>query len=305
VSIIISAIIVVASGGSALGIFLAGVASGGIMTGTWQGAFKGGLFALFSAGIAQGVGDAFFNSFGLEHGATLFSSTKVGAQALRAVAHGLSRGVISMAQGGTFKSGFASGFASSFFSPGTQLGGEGAGGFTLRTTIAGVVGGTASEIGGGKFSNGAVSGAFVHMFNAESVAKKIVDSTSEAVSHYYNGGGEPVELGIRTKLALRTNQAQINHLQNIVSGRTSSLTGNYGIDLTTSTVTFHVGDTRVDYFTTCGGSSCTTTFVGFSGDGFWDIYGGNDYGGPQGELGGTPYAYKPYVWTETYVNPYK
>ena len=47
------------------------------------------------------------------------------------------------------------------------MGGDGAGGFTLRTTIAGVVGGTASEIGGGKFSNGAVSGAFVHMFNAE------------------------------------------------------------------------------------------------------------------------------------------
>ncbi|MBA1421485.1 MAG: hypothetical protein FAF03_11825, partial [Epsilonproteobacteria bacterium] len=81
--------------------------------------------------------------------------------------HGLSRGIISVAQGGTFKSGFASGFSSSFFSPGTSLGGDGAGGFTLRTTIAGVVGGTASEIGGGKFSNGAVSGAFVHMFNAE------------------------------------------------------------------------------------------------------------------------------------------
>jgi len=31
-----------------------------------------------------------------------------------------------------------------------------------------VVGGTASKLGGGKFSNGAVSGAFVHMFNAES-----------------------------------------------------------------------------------------------------------------------------------------
>ncbi len=30
-----------------------------------------------------------------------------------------------------------------------------------------IVGGTASKLGGGKFSNGAVSGAFVHMFNAE------------------------------------------------------------------------------------------------------------------------------------------
>lgn len=30
-----------------------------------------------------------------------------------------------------------------------------------------VVGGTASELGGGKFSNGAVAGAYTHMFNAE------------------------------------------------------------------------------------------------------------------------------------------
>jgi len=60
------------------------------------------------------------------------------------------------------------------FSPGTTMGGKGGGGFTLRTSIAAIVGGTASKIGGGKFSNGAVSGAFVHMFNAEGIAKKIV-----------------------------------------------------------------------------------------------------------------------------------
>ncbi len=32
--------------------------------------------------------------------------------------------------------------------------------------MAAVVGGTASELGGGKFANGAVTGAFVHMYNA-------------------------------------------------------------------------------------------------------------------------------------------
>jgi len=42
-----------------------------------------------------------------------------------------------------------------------------AGGIVARTTIAATVGGTASEIGGGTFANGAVSGAFVHLFNAE------------------------------------------------------------------------------------------------------------------------------------------
>ncbi len=39
--------------------------------------------------------------------------------------------------------------------------------------MAGVVGGTASELGGGKFANGAVTGAFVHMFNAEMTKAEI------------------------------------------------------------------------------------------------------------------------------------
>jgi len=94
-------------------------------------------------------------------------------QVLRAGAHGLSRGIISVARGGTFKSGFASGFTSSFLSPGNTLGGNNGGGFTLRTSIASIVGGTASKLGGGKFSNGAVSGAFVHMFNAEGLATRL------------------------------------------------------------------------------------------------------------------------------------
>ena len=106
----------------------------------------------------------------------------------KSLAHALSRGAISYWQGGTFRSGFAS----SFFNPGTQLGGDGAGGFTLRTTIAGVVGGTASEIGGGKFSNGAVSGAFVHMFNAEGVLKKL--TFAKAREHYIENTGKQLSV---------------------------------------------------------------------------------------------------------------
>jgi len=45
-----------------------------------------------------------------------------------------------------------------------------------RTTIAATVGGTASEIGGGTFANGAVSGAFVHLFNAEGTITKAFQS---------------------------------------------------------------------------------------------------------------------------------
>jgi len=39
-----------------------------------------------------------------------------------------------------------------------------------------IVGGTASEIGGGKFSNGAITAAFVHLYNAEGVGQKIKTS---------------------------------------------------------------------------------------------------------------------------------
>ncbi len=61
------------------------------------------------------------------------------------------------------KAAFWSGFVSSGFSVGT----EGYGGIRGRTMIMATVGGTVSEITGGRFANGAVSGAFVHLFNAE------------------------------------------------------------------------------------------------------------------------------------------
>jgi len=145
---------------------IAGFASGAIMTGSLKGAMQGAMWGAISAGVAFGIGE------GLGHAGGILSKGVSSGQAfIKAAAHGLSRGIISVAQGGTFKSGFASGFASSFFSPGTT----GKGGFLGRTSISAIVGGTASKIGGGKFSNGAVSGAFVHMFNAEGLAEMSSD----------------------------------------------------------------------------------------------------------------------------------
>jgi len=132
------------------------------MTGSLSGALQGAMWGAIGAGTAFGIGEA------LGHAGGIFTKgVSAGKAFIKAAAHGLSRGIISMAQGGTFRSGFASGFTSSFFNPGTTMGGTSSRGFTLRTTISAVVGGTAAVIGGGKFANGAVSGAFVHMFNAE------------------------------------------------------------------------------------------------------------------------------------------
>jgi hypothetical protein len=54
-------------------------------------------------------------------------------------------------------------------------------------TLAAIVGGTASKLGGGKFANGAVSGAFVHIYNW--TAHWTVSGTAGA------GGGGTAEFG--------------------------------------------------------------------------------------------------------------
>ena len=81
----------------------------------------------------------------------------------KAVAHGISRIAIAKAQGQKTSSAFWSGFAASGFSIGTEK----YGGVSGRTAIMAVVSGTVSQITGGKFSNGAVTGAFIHLFNTE------------------------------------------------------------------------------------------------------------------------------------------
>jgi hypothetical protein len=65
-----------------------------------------------------------------------------------------------LAQGGKFHHGFLSGFVSSLggsYTP--EING------VVNTAMAGVLGGTAEVLGGGKFANGAVTGAFVYLLN--------------------------------------------------------------------------------------------------------------------------------------------
>jgi len=79
----------------------------------------------------------------------------------QAIKHGILRGVITANNGGKFGAGFAGGFISSAFSVATS----GYGNTYSRTAIMAVVGGTASHLTGGKFVNGAFSGAFIYLFN--------------------------------------------------------------------------------------------------------------------------------------------
>jgi hypothetical protein len=59
---------------------------------------------------------------------------------------------------------FALSYLSSVIAIPSGLGGNGFAGYAIRTTMAAVVGGTMARLGGGKFANGAVTGAFVRLF---------------------------------------------------------------------------------------------------------------------------------------------
>lgn len=77
-------------------------------------------------------------------------------------------------QGGSFKSGFlAAGFTQAL-SPAISGIDSGTIGPSLERTIAAaIVGGTASVIGGGKFANGAMTGAFSRLFNDDARDQKM------------------------------------------------------------------------------------------------------------------------------------
>ncbi len=150
---------------------MAGTAGGIVGTkingGSWSDAFdaglKGAVIGAISAGVADGVANGTGDLFGIGadagHKASFFSG-HTGAAAFKAVAHGISRAAIAKAQGNNTSSAFWAGFvASGFAAPGDMD--------PLSGTMAtAVLSGTTSVITGGKFSNGAMTGAFVHMFNS-------------------------------------------------------------------------------------------------------------------------------------------
>ncbi len=100
-------------------------------------------------------------------------------------------------QHGTGKGAFLSGFVSSGFSVGGDA--------KFGAVKMAVVGGTASAIGGGKFSNGAMGSAFQYLFNdlyANGFSKEANDSTTEdfrakhpgAFSVHVHGGTHSLEI---------------------------------------------------------------------------------------------------------------
>ena len=130
------------------GSFVGALANGAGFGGAIQAGVQGGIYGGINGAATFGIGSLFTTSAG-QNFSFLKSST-----------HGLSQGLISKAQGGAFSSGFWSGFIGSETSVGS--GGPASLGEMI---VAGTVGGTVSDLTGGDFANGAVSGAFIYLFN--------------------------------------------------------------------------------------------------------------------------------------------
>ncbi|MDO9052836.1 MAG: RHS repeat-associated core domain-containing protein, partial [Gallionella sp.] len=275
----------------------------GVAVGAWiapVGLFQtmgtGGLVGGISSGWNGVAGGAL--SAGLFYGAGSFSDTmnNWGSGSFgRAMTHAAAGCVGASATGGSCGSGALSAGFAEFAGP--KFGNDwNTAGQTFKYAI---LGGTGSVLGGGKFENGAMTGAFGYLFNC-SAGHKCIDSTTDAVGQYYLGDGSPVELGDNTNKLLRNNPRVLQAEAKIAEGATSP-NGNFAVDMRKDV--FHVGKTPVDYTSKCNAQSCTTTFTAFVRDGFWDIFSGNDRAGPQGELLGKPYPYLPYTWTTTYKKP--
>ena len=131
----------------------------------------------------------------------------------------------------------------------------------------------------------------------------VVNSTFEALRHYFWGNGEPAELGPDVQDAVINSRGQQYRYDRIRTGRTPNLDrGVYGVDVERDGAYF-VGDTPIEYQTLCRSGRCNTTFTS-RGDGFWDVARDVDRGGPRGELpGGTPYPFLPFYWQRTFPDP--
>ena len=148
---------------------LAAPAVGGIVSGVWgsviTGAIAGaagGFAAGFSGTLLYGgsLSDAFENGLigaawgGVAGAIGGYINAAAWHELATALAHGVTGSAISLAQGGSWETGFLAGFGAGMVA-GYMAGAN----IVLKTIAAALVGGTASAMGGGKFANGAVTGA--------------------------------------------------------------------------------------------------------------------------------------------------
>jgi hypothetical protein len=187
---------------------------GGGLTGGFASGFAGSLLnggsigEAFKAGAIGGLAGAVTGGF-----LGRFSGMELNAVE-RGLAHGSVHGASAESTGGEFRHGFFAGFLNGSLDG--RIGTAFQDSESLQYAAAAVVGGTGSVIGGGKFANGAVSGAFSYMFN--------------------NQGGQVMQslLKARSGLRLLGNIPFIGEAADLASAGISIAAGDYvgaGLDL--------------------------------------------------------------------------
>ncbi|MDX5365615.1 MAG: hypothetical protein LPK88_04235 [Alphaproteobacteria bacterium] len=166
------------------GAIAGGIVGGGNLRSILTGAISGAAFA--------GLGGIDFTSAGL--GAEL-------------MAYGMTGGITSVIGGGEFQSGFlAAGFAA-LAGPGIQKfadkAGKGTASVVAGTAASAVAGGIGSVLGGGKFENGAVTGAFAYALGRAMQAANDNAKSGSQYAHANTGTvtDAPDFLGDSSKLA--------------------------------------------------------------------------------------------------------
>lgn len=136
---------------------ITGFVSGGVATGSLRGALTGAISGAAFGSLHNWKSNLIAK--GIDYG--------------RIAAHGMVGGISSVLSGGKFGHGFA---AAGFTQAASEIGGdklfiEGAESFPDRAANAikaAVIGGSASVLSGGKFGNGAITGAFSRLLNDDS-----------------------------------------------------------------------------------------------------------------------------------------
>lgn len=148
----------------------AGFVAGVVTTGTLQG----GIYGAFSAFLFYGIGQQFANAgtWATEGNQVFGTNLNMVGYSAKVLEHGIAGGVMTTLQGGKFGNGFASaGVTQAFAGSIDQMDPQNPVGVSVsasRVIAAAMVGGTTSVIAGGKFGNGALTGAFSRAFNEES-----------------------------------------------------------------------------------------------------------------------------------------
>jgi RHS repeat-associated protein len=151
---------------------------------------------------------------------------------------------------------------------------------------------------------------------SQSGGGKVIDNNRDAISHYFSGDGSPVKIGPNSVMAVLTSPDFQKKYNRIKDGKTTSLKGNFSVDLTSNV--FHIGHTNVNYSINLKtNGNITVKYDLFVDDGFWDVDFidegiGSWFGiknkpdglGPNLErLGGTPYPYIPSTVIFNFPNP--